>query len=384
MENTGIFGLMLSMVSACYGLLIIVFTIGVTRLLCRKRNKRPQPAGLVSVIIPVRNEALNILRILMETAQQDFPGAAMEVIVTDDFSEDETMAIAAQFAKSHPGFPLMLVSPYHFAEQQVPGKKSAIARAIGVAKGEILLFTDADTSRGTGWISAMVAGFSSPGIQMVLGPVCFSNAKNLLQKIQVLEFFGLMGVTAGSAALGYPVMCNGANLAYRRNAFLQSGGFSGNLNYISGDDQFLMSSIRRHYGKGSQVFNADSSAAVSTEPEATLAGFLHQRFRWVSKSRGYRDPVVILVGAVTYLTHLLLLAGVVYGIFCPPTLLLPVIIWLGKILLEYPMVWLTGRFFGNRKLWGYYFIAQVFQLAYVPLTGLLGLIVPYRWKGRKG
>jgi poly-beta-1,6-N-acetyl-D-glucosamine synthase len=214
--------------------------------------------------------------------------------------------------------------------------------------------------------------------------VFFCKEQNLLQKIQSLEFLGIMGTTAGGAALGYPVMCNGANLAYRRHAFFQTGGFSENVRYASGDDQFMMNAIRNRFGKTSLVFNPDPLSSVSTEPEKNLKGFLNQRIRWVSKSRGYRDPIIIFVGLVAYLTPFLLLAGFSLGHAFPSLLRLSLLLWLTKILLEYPMVWIMIRFFGKQKLTGYYFIAQVFQLAYVPLAGLLGLFVPYRWKGRTG
>jgi len=377
------FGLLLLLIMTIYGFMISAFTIGLIKIHKRSTSQTHQPNRFVSVIIPVRNEEDNVLRILEEMRSQEFPAEYLEVIVTDDYSEDATMIFASRFANQHPAFPLMLVPSTH-AEISAPGKKKAIERAVAKAKGEILLFTDADTGRGPGWISSMVSGFGSSATQMVLGPVYFCNEKNLLQKIQSLEFMGLMGTTAGSAALGYPVMCNGANLAYRRSAFLQTGGFNGNLKYPSGDDQFMMSAIRKQYGKGSLVFNADPLSGVSTEPEATLNGFLNQRIRWVSKSLGYRDPVVLLVGIVTYLTHLLLLAGMLLGVSFPSLFLFSLFLWLAKILLEYPMVWIMIRFFGKKKLTGYYFIAQVFQVVYVPLAGMLGLFVPYRWKGRSG
>jgi hypothetical protein len=130
--------------------------------------------------------------------------------------------------------------------------------------------------------------------------------------------------------------------------------------------------------------NFDKGSAVGTAPEATLAGFFQQRIRWVSKSRGYRDPVVLSVGIITYFTHLLLLAGILSGIFLPVLLSLSLLLWVVKMLIEYPMVWMMNRFFGQRQLTGYYLPAQVFQLVYVPLAGMLGLFLPYRWKGRKG
>jgi cellulose synthase/poly-beta-1,6-N-acetylglucosamine synthase-like glycosyltransferase len=377
------FGLLLIVITGTYGFLICAFTIGLIKIIRHQPLQSRQHKGFVSVIIPVRNEEGNILRILEEMRGQDFPATLLEVIVADDYSEDSTMILAGNFAQEHPEFPIKLI-PSTLSGTIVPGKKSAIARAVAMARGEILLFTDADTWRGTGWISSMVSAFGSEEIQMVLGPVFFCNEQTLLQKIQALEFSGIMGTTAGSAALGYPVMCNGANLAYRRTAFFQTGGFRDNIRHASGDDQFMMSAIRKQFGKRSLVFNADPLSRVSTEPEATAGGFLNQRLRWVSKSIGYRDPVVIFAGIVTWLTHLLLLTGIFLGFSFPYLFRLSLFIWFAKILVEYPMVWIMTRFFNKQKLRGYYFIAQAFQLFYVPLAVLLGLLVPYRWKGRTG
>ena len=386
-----VFKLLLVLVLVIYGFTILAFTFGVLKT-GRLIGSWPeilikpstfQPGHTVSVIIPVRNEAGHILRILEEMRNQDFPVNLLEVIVVDDFSEDSSMAYAERFAKQFPEFPLVLV-PSATLERKAFGKKRAIERAVTRAKGEIILCTDADTMHGSGWISAMAGGFGLIQPQMVLGPVVFCHGKNLLQKIQTLEFMGIMGTTAGSASLGYPVMCNGANLGYRRAAFIETGGYSGNLQFGSGDDQFLMNSIRKHFGQYAIIYTNDRKAIVSTEPEASLNGFLNQRLRWVSKSRGYRDPVVIAVGMVTWFIHFLLLGGMVLGIYFPEILVLSLALWLIKILLEYPMVWLMMRFFRKRELSGYYFMAQVFQLVYVVLVGMLGLFLPYRWKGRKG
>ena len=393
----GIYCLMLVIVLVTYGSIIVAFTFGLIKQFGQKNNPlfslfrhfaiSPSPPVMqspchpVTIILPVRNESGNITRILSELRNQDYPLNLMEIIVTDDFSDDDTMDLAGRFAKQFPEVPLVLLYPEKGNPEET-GKKRAITRAVNLAKGDLLLCTDADTMHGPGWISSMVAGFVSEKIQMVLGPVTFTNERNLLQKIQSLEFMGLMGSTAGSAGLGYPVMCNGANLGYRRKAFVETGGFTGNLKYRSGDDQFLMSSIRRHYGSKAIVFNSNSRAVLSTEPESSLSGFLNQRIRWVSKSRGYRDPVVIAVGIVTWLVNFLLLTGIIVGFFFPAILLTSLVLWLIKILLEYPLVRIMIRFFGKKELYGYYFIAQVFQLVYVVLTGILGLFLPYRWKGR--
>ncbi|MEI7500594.1 MAG: glycosyltransferase [Bacteroidota bacterium] len=376
-----LYSLIMLLFLVMYAVIIIAFTIGLKRV--QSRTNSGTHISFVSVIIPVRNERNHIMRVLEEMRCQDFPGSQMQVIVADDFSEDYTMDFASQFANQFPVFPLVLV-PSDYTEGAKSGKKSAIERAVRLANGEILLFTDADTFHGPCWVTSMVAAFKYSSLQMALGPVVFSNTKNILQKIQSLEFIGLMATTAGSAGLGYPVMCNGANLAYRRNAFFEAGGFEGNLQYSSGDDQFIMSSIRKRYGGKAITFNYDPLAVVSTEPEQTLIGFIHQRMRWVSKIPGYRDRAMILTGLVTYLLHSLLMTGIFLGFFFPRLFFLSLLMWLVKILLEHTMVKIMMLFFGKQELHGYYFIAQTFQLVYVPLIGILGLIMPHRWKGRSG
>jgi cellulose synthase/poly-beta-1,6-N-acetylglucosamine synthase-like glycosyltransferase len=382
MEVPGLFTAALCMVTAIYGWMIITLTIGLLRLIRKPRLQQAVMPWTVTVIIPVRNEEANIRNILAEVAGQDFPSEQLEVIVADDLSGDRTMALAEEFALRHPDLPLRLVYAPEGVTDYPPGKKAAISRAVATAGGDILLFTDADTFREKGWISAMTGPFADTGIEMVLGPVFYTGEKNLLQRLQSLEFLGLMGVTAGSAAIGHPVMCNGANLAYRREAFFSTGGFLENTGYPSGDDQFMLGAVKKMYGSAAIRFTCDPRALVGTLPEATVAGFLNQRMRWASKSPGYRDPAVIAVGMVTFLVHLLLLAGLALGLTPALSIRIPLLVWVLKMAVDFPVVWLTGGFFGHRKNLGYYVLAQLFQLLYLPVAGVAGIFFSYSWKGR--
>ena len=69
---------------------------------------------------------------------------------------------------------------------------------------------------------------------MVFGPVSYFPLKGIVNQFQSLEFSGLMASGAGAAVAGHPFLCNGANLAYRKNAFQQVKGFDGNEGFISG------------------------------------------------------------------------------------------------------------------------------------------------------
>jgi hypothetical protein len=230
----------------------------------------------------------------------------------------------------------------------------------------------------------MMSGFNRKEIMMVLGPVSFKEGRNLLQRLQVVEFKGIMGTTAGSAAIGFPVMCNGANMAYRRFVFESVGGYSANMDYVSGDDQFLMSSVRRKFGRKAIVFMFNSGAIVSTDAENTLMGFLHQRLRWISKSPGYRDPIVVASGLVTWFMIILIFSGIVTGFFISSIMVFTILMMMIKMVVDYRLVRRMSLFFGKKETLPYYILAQFFQIVYVPLLSLTGLFLPFRWKGRRG
>ncbi len=375
---------------AGYGYFILSFTLGLYKL-DKQHNQNQAPDGgylfeyktKVTVIIPTRNEIDNIAGILDEIRNQDYPGNLLDVIVSDDFSTDHTCAFVEQFIHKYPDFSVVLIDPKREDRAGKTGKKRAVERAIRISQGELILGTDADTHRSSHWISSMVSAYESSHAKMVLGAVVFHNENSLLQKIQSVEFIGLMGVTAGAASLGHPVMCNGANLAYTAKAFHEVGGFRENHRFASGDDQFLMAGIKKEYGRGAVFFHYNRLAVVRTEAEKTFRGFINQRLRWVSKGSGYRDPYVITVAMVTYLVHFFLLAGMLAAVWWPELFFISFLLWLIKILLDYPLVFMMTRFFGKQDLLGYYFISQVYQLVYVVVLGITGLIVPFYWKGRK-
>jgi poly-beta-1,6-N-acetyl-D-glucosamine synthase len=391
-----VFGCILLLTAALYAAMIVFITAG---LMNNRRVKEGTyridgyfsatravqsrtVADKVSVILPVRNEISFIANCLDGLAVQDYPGEFFEIIVSDDFSEDYTAMKVRHWAGEHPDLKLTLLTGGSNIKEN-HGKKKAIERAIAIAEGNIILCTDADTVHGRSWIRSIADAFRSQEVRMVLGPVGFTGERGMFQKIQVLEFLGIMGITAGSADLGIPLMCNGANLAYRKQAFIETGGFLGNRNFHSGDDQFLMMNFRKFYGGKSVIFLRKEEAITLTAPCKSWNDFLEQRIRWVSKSKGYKDVPVIMAGLLVFGFPFLILVGGIAGIFDPVMLLLASSLWFLKILLEYPMVWKMAGFFEKKHLLGYYFMAQAFQFFYSITVALAGQFSYYSWKGRR-
>jgi Glycosyltransferases, probably involved in cell wall biogenesis len=98
------------------------------------------PAPLVSIIVPARNERRNIERCVSSLLAARYP--SFEVIVVDDHSSDGTGDLARAFAARDDR--VRVVDSPELPEGWF-GKQWACATAAGIARGDLLLFTDADT-----------------------------------------------------------------------------------------------------------------------------------------------------------------------------------------------------------------------------------------------
>lgn len=133
----------LMITAICLGML----ATGVLNLLRVRRDYQlmraralPLPAPLISVCIPARNEARNLGRCLDSLARQRYPN--YEVLVLDDCSTDETAAVAERHCAGRPNMRVLRGKPL---EPGWIGKPHACRQLAEAARGEYLLFTDADT-----------------------------------------------------------------------------------------------------------------------------------------------------------------------------------------------------------------------------------------------
>jgi len=375
MTTFTIFGALMILLAFLYGL-ILLFAIAGLFSNPKSRSGREITVPALSVIIPVRNEEHVITACLESIAKQALSPDRFEVIICDDFSEDNTLLRAKEFTSHRPGINWIMMAGG-------PGKKKTIEAAIACSKGTHIVTTDADTVREKNWLSAIIDCIEKQRPGMLIGPVVLSSGNSLFGKLQILEFFGVIGLTAGYANLGLPIMCNGANLVYEKEIFHHVNGFTGFEHYSSGDDQFLLWKVKKAFKKGTIRFLRNPDAIVTVPASQGLIGFLRQRIRWISKTRGYKDPMVLLTGAFTYLFQAGIFTGGIIGLFTPLFLYLALMFFLFKMLVDFPVVLVMAGFFRKQNLWTWYIPAQLFQILYVPLTGMVAFLIPVRWKGRR-
>jgi cellulose synthase/poly-beta-1,6-N-acetylglucosamine synthase-like glycosyltransferase len=269
------------------------------------------PSIFVSVVAACRNEEKNIPSLIYDLSSQNYPKELYEVLIVNDNSTDNTFKIAAE---NPPEVNIKTLN------NKGIGKKQALRTGIAEAKGNLIITTDADCRMGKDWMRTIAAFYEAKHPDMIICPVQLEPGSGIFRKFQDLEFLSLQGITAGSALAHNATMCNGANLAFSRQAYLlHSDNLHDEIN--SGDDVFLLHSLK-HSESSDIAWLQSSEALVTTSSSSSLISFLRQRSRWLSKGKAYKDNYTILLGIVTF-TAICLQTGYFVG-----TLIAPSMFWI--------------------------------------------------------
>ena len=364
-------------------LLLLNYLFFLQRIFIGFRKLKPStnsnlPREFISVIIPFRNEAENILDNLKAIESQLYPSEKFEIIYVNDFSEDDSLEILTNNIKNDNIRVMSVPEDYSLNAH----KKRAIRYGIENAKGEIIVTTDADCEYDDNWLQVMMSNFDSL-TGFVSGPVEFISDKSFFSQFQKLEFAGLVLSGAGLIGSGQPIICNAANIAYRKKVFDEVSGFKDNMNLSSGDDELLMQKIAKDTDF-TVKFCFDRRAIVKTKANKSIGDFFQQRKRWASKGLFYRDKNLVLKLIFIYSFYISLIAQLLLAVAISQiffiSLLISIIL---KLIFEFRIL-LQGKrkLFVNLKL-RYLIPAEFLQIPYILYAGVAGIFGNYLWKSRK-
>ncbi|MBW4693749.1 MAG: glycosyltransferase family 2 protein [Lyngbya sp. HA4199-MV5] len=114
----------------------------------------------VSIIIPVFNDTDRLQLCLQALEKQTYPNEYYEIIVVDNNSQENVASVVASFRQ------------VTLAYESRPGSYVARNKGLGLAKGHIIAFTDADCIPAADWLENGVAAFlSAPNIGLVAGRI---------------------------------------------------------------------------------------------------------------------------------------------------------------------------------------------------------------------
>jgi len=248
----------------------------------------------VSVIVPARNEEVCLAACLESLVAQT--GVAFEIILVDDGSTDRTREIAQSFASVRvveAGPP-----PAHWT-----GKNNAMAAGAGVAQGEWLLFTDADTVHKPGSLARAVAEARQCGAAL-LSYSPEQEVHGFWEKAVMPVIFGELAETFQPALVSDPrspaAAANGQYILIARGAYDAIGGHAA----VSGsllEDVALAKAVK---SSGRKTFFRFGGDAVRTR---MYRNFSQLREGWTKNlALLFPSPVHL---ALLRLTEFVLIAG---------------------------------------------------------------------------
>lgn len=354
--------------------LILICTIGWTKL----HSYSPEIKSFntkISIIISARNEEHNILNCLGSIVKQNYPKELLEIIVVDDHSTDNTKAVVEKISLLNPRIKLI---PLTVAK----GKKSAIAEGIKNSSGTLIITTDADCIAPENWVSTIASFYEECHPKMIIAPVAFHNEQSVFEKMQSVEFAGLTATTGATCYFNKLLMCNGANLAYEKQAFIDVESFKGIDNNLSGDDVLLMFKFEKKYPKEIK-FLKSREVIVLTEAKKNIKEFINQRVRWASKSLSQVNSTYILTGLIISGFNLCVIISLVISLFNPAFFRIFLILFWPKCIIDFLFLILATSFFNKKRYLLYFIPQQLLYIFYINAILFLGLFgKKYTWKGR--
>lgn len=320
----------------------------------------------LSAVIPFRNEALTLTKFLASLKIQSILPA--KIIFVNDHSEDDSVQIIEQFINKY-GLGTLIHLP-----QGEAGKKAALNLGITNVETPFVLTLDADIIFNEDYFDSLS---SLPAVGLHSLPVTMQG-KGFLQKLFSTEysFFNAFNFLLSSIR---PISVSGANLLFDRNAINYQKQLKKHKHLASGDDYFLLKEFRRKH-LPVYISNETKLCVTSSAPDS-IASYLDQRVRWLSKSNHQLTGVDVLIGVfitVYFLGGLIVLA---YSVLtCSWIALLSTFII--RFMIDAVVYFNYAQGLGKTKG---VLMLPFFQLIY-PLLFLtvatLSLFYKPRWKGR--
>ena len=340
-----------------------------------KKYRRIDYKPKTTVLIAARNEEKHLPECLESFKKQSYPSDLLQIIVLNDQSTDDTQKIVLDYKEKLPNLELLNVID---DKHGLRGKMNALAQGMDVAKGEIILITDADCRVPDTWVSEMVAHFADNvgivgGLTMINHP---AKIPHIFDRIQTLDWFFLEAIAAGTAGINLPISVLGNNFGYTKSAYDQVGGFR-RIGFSLTEDMALLNAILKNTNCDI-VYQLNQESMIQSLPLNHIRDFYEQRRRWLSG--GLRAPIwgwVLM--SVSFMAHFLILMNLGILNFKLPVLL-GIVLTIG---IDLTIIWRMRIISGYAKLKRYFIPFEIFYFLYTIILAI-NAIIPGKisWKGR--
>jgi biofilm PGA synthesis N-glycosyltransferase PgaC len=359
-------------VISCYLFVIIAAFYGWHKIKGNQEIKISLPV-FVSIVVAARNEDENIPLLLSDLGNQSYPLKYVEWIIIDDHSLNKISNLP-EIKK----YQNLTIIDLGYNEK---GKKPALAAGVKHSKGELLLFTDADCRVKAGWIESFVGKYLEEKAGMIVGLVDYPKQSEILKKFFHFELLSLIITGSGLTNIGFPVMCNGANIAVRADLYKKN---QKNIKpgRASGDDVFMLHAVKKDRSVKISILRSKNSIVITSAPK-NISEFLNQRSRWASKSTAYRDRDTIILAFIVLLANLIIILGFIDYIVTGKFTNLIVSFFI-KLAADFSILASGLSFFGGKRNILFLPLFSIFYPFYILIVVTRSIFKSYTWKERQG
>ena len=217
---------------------------------------------------------------------------------------------------------------------------------------------------------------------MIVGPVGLEKGEGLSYYFQLYEHLALQTFTIGGFGLNKPFLCNGANLAYMKDLFLELDGYKGNDHISTGDDIFLFEKFHNKYPEKVHYIRSNK-AIVLTSPQNNWKSLIEQRVRWASKISFQKNLISKWIGSCIFITNLWLILGFIYCLLNPDQIINYLIVLFYKSMVDLVLISSSAQFLSARINLVAFIIITLFYPYVSVWIAIRSLIGSYSWKDRQ-
>ena len=338
-----------------------------------------------SVIIPFRDEARHLPKLLDSILALNYPVDLYDIIFIDDDSKDGSVDLIQNILKTEPFkkkfAPHSSIKIIQNIRVSNSPKKDAISTAIDISRNEWIVTTDADCVLPKYWLDAYDECIQNESPNCIVAPITYADKLSFFSRFQILDILSLQGATIGGFGLRCPFLCNGANFAYRRTVFKELNGFDGNRDIASGDDIFLLEKFKQLNVK-KVTYLKSNDVVVITYPAKHISQLIQQRLRWASKTSRNPNWFSKAIGSLVFLGNLVCIALPILFVLHLTEGRTAAALLVIKLAIDFLLLFKTARFFKQEiVLLSYISCCVLYPFLSVYIV-LLALFKPYQWKGR--
>ncbi len=181
-------------------------------IMCRGSSSGGVPSAMITVVIAACNEEKNIAERIKDLEKCRWPSEDVEFLVVSDGSTDRTEEIVREMAADDPRVTLVGIHPQR-------GRANAHNESAKVARGEILVFTDAETTFEPNFLMEIARPFSDPRVGFASGALFYTNDDKGVARSSGLYWRMEQMLRRDESRSGLFVFGSGACCAVKRELF---------------------------------------------------------------------------------------------------------------------------------------------------------------------